>query len=143
MKVTIQCFVVFLAISVFSACSPKGFMYDGKKADQVTIRDMGEMYSTYNISSSEKEELSRQLKNQSLVDEIVRYSKESTWPSAVNTLDERLSNRSTMMKYHFFKVAKIGNKTIVTIPQSENKHMPAGYVPNGPMYMIFASSVVK
>lgn len=133
--------VVFFLSSTFISCN-KGFFFDGKKIKAVLITDLGEMYSTYNFSSSEKEELGRQLNNKALIDEITRYSKESTWPDAVNTLDERLNSRSTMMKYHFYKVAVLGNKTIVSIPKDMNGHMPAGFRPNGPMYMIFASSVV-
>lgn len=141
MKTTFHCITVFAFFIFLSSCN-KGFIIDGKKAQQVTISDMGEMYSTYNISNAEKEELGRQLTNKALVDEIVRYSKEATWPSAVNTLDERLSTRSTMAKYHFYKVATLGSKTIVSIPKDKNGHMPAGFVPSTPMYMIFASSVV-
>lgn len=141
MKTTFHCITVFAFFIFLSSCN-RGFIIDGKKAQQVTISDMGEMYSTYNISNAEKEELGRQLTNKALVDEIVRYSKEATWPSAVNTLDERLSTRSTMAKYHFYKVATLGSKTIVSIPKDKNGHMPAGFVPSTPMYMIFASSVV-
>lgn len=133
-------FVFFLSFIVVS-CN-KSFFFDGKKIREVMITDLGEMYSTYNFNSSEKEELGRQLNNKALVDEITRYSKESTWPDAVNTLDERLNSRTTMMKYHFYKVAVLGSKTIVSIPKDKNGHMPAGFRPNGPMYMIFASSVV-
>lgn len=134
-------FLFFLGF-FFTSCN-KSFFFDGKKVQQAVVTDIGEMYSTYNMSSSEKEELGRQLKNKSLVDEISRYSKESTWPDAVNTLDERLNKRTTMMKYHFYKVATIGNKTIVSIPKDKNSHMPAGFIPNGPMYMIFSSAVIK
>ncbi|MEQ1798113.1 MAG: hypothetical protein ABL872_09180 [Lacibacter sp.] len=135
-------YLLFVAVLIgFSSCN-KGFFFDGKKIKAVLITDLGEMYSTYNFSSSEKEELGRQLNNKALIDEITRYSKESTWPDAVNTLDERLNSRTTMMKYHFYKVATLGNKTIVSIPKDKNGHMPAGFRPNGPMYMIFASSVV-
>lgn len=133
--------LTFFLSSCLISCN-KSFFIDGKKAKQVVITDLGEMYSTYNMSSSEKEELGRQLNNKSLVDEISRYSKENTWPDAMNTLDERLNNRPTMMKYHFYKVATLGNKTIVSIPKEKNMHMPARFIPNGPMYMIFASSVV-
>lgn len=134
-------FITFFLSGCLISCN-KGFFIDGKKAQQVAITDLGEMYSTYNMSISEKEELGRQLNNKSLVDEISRYSKENTWPDAMNTLDERLNNRPTMMKYHFYKVATLGNKTIVSIPKEKNTHMPASFIPNGPMYMIFASSVV-
>ena len=134
------CFAFFL-VAFISSCN-KGFYFDGEKAKEVIISDMGEMYSTYNMSSSEKEELGRQLNNKALVEEIIRYSKENTWPDAVNTLDERISNRTAMMKYHFYKVGTVGNKTIITIPKAKNGHMSASFIPTGPMYMIFASSVV-
>ena len=142
MKLIIKlCFAFFLV--AFSSSCNKGFYFDGEKAKEVTISDMGEMYSTYNVSNAEKEELGRQLNNKALIDEIVRYSKEDTWPDAINTLDDRINNRALMMKYHFYKVGTIGNKTIVAVPKEKNKHMSAGFIPAGPMYIIFASSVVS
>lgn len=136
--------VVFLFILFIASCTPKGFVFDGKKLQQVTVSDLGEMYSTYNLSAKERTELSNQLTNKDLVDEIVMYAKEAKWPDAVNTLEKRLLVRQVMMKYHFYKVATIGgDKTIVSIPKDKNRDMPAGFVPNGPMYMIFASTVIK
>jgi len=141
MKTVQQAFLFVVVIFVATACS-KSFMIDGKKARQVEVTDMGEMYSTYNMSEAERREVSGQLSNKALMDEIVRYTKENTWPDAVNTLDDRLKNRSTMTKYNFYKVATFGNRTIVSIPKEKNQHMPASFVPSGPMYMIFASSVI-
>ncbi len=139
---TIKKGIVLLLLTVsFIACT-KGFYIDGKKAQSVKITDLGEMYSTYNLSQAEKTEVSRQLNNKSLLDEILRYSKESTWPDAVNSLDDRLSNRNTMQRYNYYKIASFGNKTIVSIPAEKNQHMPAAYIPQGPMYIIFSSSVV-
>lgn len=133
--------LVFLFAGL-NSCTPK-FFFDGKKATPVTVTDLGEMYSTYNLSKSEKEEILGQLNNKALLDEIIRYSKESTWPDAVNSLDERIAVRTTMLKYHFYKVATFGNKTIVSVPKEKNTHMPAGFIPTGPMYIIFVSTVVK
>lgn len=134
--------ILLLLVAVsFTACT-KGFYIDGKKATAVKVTDLGEMYSTYNLSQAEKTEISRQLNNKSLLDEIVRYAKENTWPDGVNTLDDRLANRKIMERYNFYKVASCGNKTIVSVPAEKNQHMPAAYIPQGPMYIIFASSVV-
>ena len=142
MKTVQRAFVFLLLVSVFTACS-KSFMIDGKKARQVAVTDLGEMYSTYNMSDAERREVSAQLNNKALLDEIIRYSKETTWPDGVNTLDDRLNSRTTMAKYNFYKVATFGNRTIVSIPKEKNGHMPASFVPTGPMYMIFASSVIE
>lgn len=132
--------LLFVAASVI-ACT-KGFYIDGKKATAVKVTDLGEMYSTYNLSQAEKAEVSRQLNNKSLLDEIVRYAKENTWPDGINTLDDRLANRKIMERYNFYKVASFGNKTIVSAPAEKNQHMPAAYIPQGPMYIIFSSTVV-
>ncbi len=140
MKFFPQAIIAFLVV-IATGCA-KAFYFDGKKATEVRITDLGEMYSTYNITEADKTEIKQQLKDKNLIDEIVRYSKENQWPDAVNTLDERLDNRSVMMKYNFYKVASFGNKTIVAIPQEKNKHMPAAYIPQAPMYIIFASKVV-
>lgn len=132
---------VFLLVVFISSCS-SAFKFDGKKAPQVVITDLGEMYSTYNLSENEKTEIRNQISSEALLDEIMRYSKETMWPEAVNTLDERLKVRTTMLKYNFYKVASFGSKTIVSVPKEKNKHMPAGFIPDGPMFIIFASSVV-
>jgi hypothetical protein len=141
MKLMKQVVVLLLVAISFTACT-KAFYIDGKKAQEVKITDLGEMYSTYNLSQAEKTEITRQLNNKSLLDEIIRYTKENTWPDGVNTLDDRLANRSIMQRYNFYKIASFGNKTIVSIPAEKNQHMPAAYIPQGPMYIIFASSVV-
>jgi hypothetical protein len=141
MKIIKQGILLLLVAVSFTACT-KGFYIDGKKAQAVKITDMGEMYSTYNLSQAEKTEVSRQLNDKSLLDVIIRYTKEGTWPDAINTLDDRLENRKTMERYNFYKVASFGNKTIVSAPAEKNQHMPAAYIPQGPMYIIFSSSVV-
>lgn len=142
MKTVQKAFLFLVLVSAMTACS-KSFMIDGKKARQVAVTDLGEMYSTYNMSDAERREVSAQLNNKALLDEIIRYSKEVTWPDGVNTLDDRLNSRSTMAKYNFYKVATFGSRTIVSIPKEKNGHMPASFVPAGPMYMIFASSVIE
>ncbi len=141
MKTIQQAILLVVLVSSFTACS-KSFMIDGKKARQVTVSDLGEMYSTYNMSEAERREVSAQLNNKALLDEIIRYSKENTWPDGVNTLDDRLNSRTTMGKYNFYKVATFGSRTIVSVPKEKNQHMPASFIPSGPMYMIFASSVI-
>lgn len=142
MKTVQKAFLFLVLVSAMTACS-KSFMIDGKKARQVAVTDLGEMYSTYNMSDAERREVSAQLNNKALLDEIIRYSKEVTWPDGVNTLDDRLNSRSTMAKYNFYKVATFGSRTIVSIPKEKNGHMPASFVPTGPMYIIFASSVIE
>lgn len=134
--------ILAVTFFVFTACTPAGYMFDGKKIPGVTISDIGDLYSTYNLGSQEKQQLGNQLKNQSLLNEIVTYSKESQWPDAVNSLEKRLKVRATLAKYNFYKVASIGTKTIVSVPVEKNRHMPQGFVPTSPMYMIFSSSVV-
>lgn len=130
--------VLFLLV----ACSPKGFLFDGKKLPEVTISDLGELYSTYKFTSQDEQQIKSQLKDQSLFSEIRTFSNEEKWPSGVNTLEKRLNTRSTMKNYHFYKVATIGTKTIVAVPAEKNKHMPSSFIPSGPMYMVFASKVV-
>jgi hypothetical protein len=125
------------------ACSPKGYVYNSRKLQKVTITDFGELYSTYDLSSKEKKELKKQLKDQTWVDEIVEYSNEENWPEAIQELDDRLENRPTIKKYNFYKVATIDSKTIVIAPEDKNMHMPYKYRPAGSFYMIFNSDAVK
>lgn len=140
MKIIPPFIILFLAVAA-AGCT-KSFYFDGKKSMEVRITDIGEMYSIYPFSAAEKTELKKQLNDQELLSEIMRYSNEIQWPDAVNTLDERLKNRSVMLKYHFYKVASFGSKTIVVVPKEKNKHMPAAYIPQAPMYIIFASKAV-
>ncbi|MBX9785594.1 MAG: hypothetical protein K2X48_20110 [Chitinophagaceae bacterium] len=132
------CFVIFL----FASCSIKGYVFDGTKLKEVQVTDMGDLYSDYIFSKTDKEELAQQIKSPSLIDQVITYSKEKNWPEAVNTLEDRLKVRATLMKYRFYKVATVGNKTILAVPAEKNRKMPPGFVPAGAMFMIFKSSAV-
>ncbi|HEX4956756.1 MAG TPA: hypothetical protein VFV46_01155 [Lacibacter sp.] len=132
---------LFLTLSVGS-CIPSKFLFDGKKVKEVQVTDIAELYSTYKLTKEDRRELSSQLSNQSLIDQIATYSQEENWPDAINTLNDRLKVRATMQKYHFYKVGTFGNKTVVAVPASKNRHMPDGFVPAGALYMIFKNNVV-
>jgi USP8 interacting len=138
LKSSFCCFLFLIA-----SCTPKAYVFDGRKLQEVTVSDMGDLFSTYKLTDADKKELSEQLKNKAMLDQILTYSKEENWPDAVNTLNKRLSARTTMTKYRFFKVGAIGNKTIVSVPAEKNRHMPYGFVPAGVMYMVFKSSSLK
>lgn len=117
-------------------------MFDGRKLKEVQVTDMGDLYSDYVFSKTDKEELALQIKSPSLIEQVITYSREKNWPEAVNTLEERLKVRATLLKYRFYKVATIGNKTILAVPAEKNRKMPQGFVPAGAMFMIFKSSTV-
>jgi hypothetical protein len=134
--------LLLLLIFWGSACIPSKFSFDGKKVKEVEVTDIAELYPTYKLTKDDRQELSSQFSNKSLVDQIATYSLEENWPDAVNTLNERLKVRATMLKYHFYKVGTFGNKTVVAVPASKNRHMPVGFVPAGAMYMIFKNNVV-
>ena len=104
---------------------------------------MGDLFSTYKFTDADKKELINQLLNKNLVEQIITYSKEENWPDAINSLEDRLRSRTTMLKYHFYKVAVIGNKTVLSVPPEKNRHMPYGFVPAGAMFMVFKSSSLK
>jgi hypothetical protein len=124
------------------ACAPKGFVFDGKKLPEVTVSDLGELYSTYKFTAQDQQQIKNQLKDQSLLPEIITFSHEEKWPAGLNTLEKRLAARSTIQKYHFYKVATIGAKTVLLVPADKNRHMPSNFIPSGPMYMVFSSKVV-
>jgi USP8 interacting len=125
-----------------SACVTSNFQWDGKKLKQVSVTDLAELYSTYKLTKDDRKELATQLTNQSLIDQIATYSLEENWPDGINTLNKRLKERSNLQRYHFYKVATCGNKTVLAVPADKNRHMPQGFVPAGAMYMIFKSSAV-
>lgn len=133
----------FLLVLFFISCSPKSFRFDGKKLQQVAVTDMGDLYSTYKFTEADKQELGAQFQNKDVVSQIITYSKEENWPDAINSLEKRLKARATLLRYRFYKVAVIGNKTILTLPPQKNRHMPYGFVPAGIMYMVIKSSSVK
>ena len=137
----IHSFLLFVVIFGLS-CSTKGFVFDGKKLQEVKVADMGDLYSTYNFSKEDETQLSSTFNNKSLVADIDAYSKEKNWPAAINSLEKRLTVRTTMLQYHFFKVATLGAKTIVAIPQDKNRHMPDGFIPATTIYMVFASKTI-
>lgn len=136
-------YLLLIMIVALAGCSSRQFLFDGRKMQEVTIADMGDLYSSYSFKQSDKAELSSQLNNKELVNQVVTYSQEQNWPDAVNTLEKRLNARTTMLKYRFFKVGVVGNKTIVAVPAAKNRHMPYGFVPAGAMYMIFKTEAVK
>lgn len=141
-KLSVTAFLLLLIVLLESACLPSKFSFDGKKVKEVLVTDIAELYSTYKLTKDDRRELSSQFSNKSLVDQIATYSLEENWPDAVNSLNERLKVRATMLKYHFYKVGTFGNKTVVAVPASKNRHMPSGFVPAGAMYMIFKNNVV-
>ncbi len=134
--------VIVFVLLVFVSCSQKGFVFDGKKVQEVKVADMGDLYSTYIFSKDDQTQLSSAFNNKSLVSDISAYSKEKNWPDAINTLEKRLQVRPTMLQYHFYKVATLGNKTIVALPPDKNRHMPAGFVPATTIYMVFAGKTI-
>lgn len=135
--------ILFFILITASGCSSRYFLFDGKKMQEVTVTDMGDLYSNYSFKQSDKTELASQFNNKELVNQIVTYSQEQNWPDAVNTLEKRLTARTAMLKYRFFKVGVMGGKTVVAVPAGKNRHMPYGFVPAGAMYMVFKSSAVK
>jgi hypothetical protein len=134
--------LMVMIVFYFTACLSSKFVFDGKKLSEVSVTDIAELYATYKLTKEDRQELSTQLSNKSLVDQIATYSLEENWPNAINTLNERLKVRSAMLNYHFYKVGTFGNKTVVAVPASKNRHMPEGFVPAGAMYMIFKSTAV-
>lgn len=133
---------IVLLLLICVGCTPKGFLFDGKKTPEVKVADMGDLYSTYNFSKEDQIQLSSFFNNKNLVTDIDAYSKEKNWPAAISTLEKRLLVRTTMLQYHFYKVATLGTKTIVALPPDKNRHMPAGFVPATTIYMVFASKTI-
>ena len=78
-------------------------MFNGKSAQQVKVTDIGELFSTYNFSSEEKQQLNNQIKNADSGTKSSHMQKEDAWPEVINTLDERLKVRPTMLKYNLQK----------------------------------------
>lgn len=128
--------IVFIA-ALLTSCSSRTFLMNGKKLPEVTITDIGDLYSTYKMTAQEEQQLASQVRDAAWLQEIQLNLQEANWPEAINTLQKRIEVRSTLMRYKYYKLAVVGNRTLVVVPADKNRHMPAGFVPRNNLYMFF------
>lgn len=110
------------------------------------ITDSGELLSTYHLENStqEKDQIRAQV-GEDLLQDILDYSNESSWPSGISTLDGRNKNRSLVNEYVAYKVATFGTNSqyyVLRIPTSKNGFQPSQMIPSRDIYFIIGKGGV-
>lgn len=93
------------------------------------IVNSGMMMSTYGLADNEKAKNQiRAQVGEFLLQEIVQYSEESSWPEGISTLDARNKNRPLINEYAAYKAATFGESNeyvVLCIPPAKNTFQPA------------------
>lgn len=108
-----------------------------KKVD-ATIVDPGSLYSSYDFEADPGQLKSaiRLTGTNADLAKIIKYSNEANWPIAMQQLDSRLANRSSIQLYKVYKILHTSNFCILIVPTAENKHMPENMRPKQDIYFI-------
>ncbi|MBX7241729.1 MAG: hypothetical protein K1X92_08265 [Bacteroidia bacterium] len=130
---------------VLSACGASTYSFAGKKSPAATIIDSGELYSTYELTASERKNLITQGLKDEDIRKIEKYGTESNWPDGIATLDGRDAVRPEITKYNTYKIATLdgGNKWVLLIPAAKNKHMPENMKPKNDIFFFMGASGMK
>lgn len=113
-----------------------------QKAKPVKIIDPGELYSTYELLQTEKDEIYKQV-NPAEYEQILKYCTEESWPEGINTLDERLAHVDGILSYKIFKVAELDESFILKIPAKQNSKMKGDLKPKHDFYFIISKKGVE
>jgi hypothetical protein len=115
------------------------FQLKGQDTKVISITDPGELYSTYNFTTSDQEALVKTL-GQEKFTIIKGASHETQWPSGISNLEARTEKRELIMKYHINVVAALGEKSVIEINPANNKHMPAEMISAHSFYFVIGNS---
>jgi len=110
--------LLFLFLSTFV------FHLNAQETLPLSIINPGELYSTYELSASDKETLAASI-GAAKLDAISKACNEDQWPSGIANLDARTENRELIKQYHITLVTNLGDNSIIEIKPDENKHLPA------------------
>ena len=108
---------------------------------RVVIIDSGELYSTYIFTESEEEDIRAQV-SASVMQEILDYHTEDSWPRDIASLESRENNRPAISSYMAYQVAKTGEKVILYVPARKNKKLPDGLRPKRDFYFVIGTEGV-
>lgn len=114
-------------------------MLNAQESKLITISDPGELYSTYNFTTADQEQIIKAY-GQARFDAINNASHESQWPSGIAQLSSRTDRREQMMLYKVKVIAVLGEKSLIEIDPANNKHMPADMVAAKPFYFVIGNS---
>jgi hypothetical protein len=104
----------------------------------LTITDPGELYSTFDFSTADKDAVIAAVGIDRF--EAINLScHENQWPSGIANLDSRNENRDKIKQYHITLVTTLGEKSIVEINSVDNNHMPADMLAPSSFYFVIGS----
>jgi len=137
---------LLLLLCVLSSCKSDYYVLtDGTKCKQVKIIDPGELYSTYCLAKSPRDQqtlLSLGISDSQLL-EICNYSLETSYPIVLTQLEQREKLWDQMKKYNAYLVGNFSDKCLLVIPASRNKKIPKYLIPERDIYFIMGEAGVK
>lgn len=104
------------------------------------------LMSTFGLENNEKAK--NQIRTQvgeNLLQEIIQYSEEGSWPEGISTLDARNKNRPLINEYAAYKAATFGEKNeymVLCIPPVKNTFQPANMQAPQNFYFIISQDGV-
>ena len=108
------------------------------------ISDPGELYSTYDLTADAAARATIQAQTSAaLLQDILIYSNERSWPSGIATLDGRIARREQIQDYRVYAIARFNDKVVLRVPAAENQHMPANMRPARDIYFIFGQGGIQ
>jgi len=145
-KINFKYFFLFLFITIIAISENSCFLSKNsatKSYKKVSIVDPGMIYSTYSIEDSEKKIILDNGISFKQFQDIAEYSRENTWPIAMQTLSTRINNRENIKKYSAYLVTTFNDKCILLIPAKKNKHMIPDMQLKRDFYIIIGCSGIK
>lgn len=137
---------LFLIFVLLSSCKSNYYtLKDGSKCKQVKISDPSELYSTYCLAKSprDQQDLLTQGISEAQLQEICNYSLETAYPLALTQLEQREKLWEQMKKYNAYLVGNFADKYLLVIPQSRNQKIPKYLIPDRDIYFIMGENGVK
>lgn len=107
----------------------------GRRCD---IVDPGELYSTYDVRGDDEAVATfRMAVGEARLDEAITHAHESTWPTAIATLEGRAAVRERITEYRGWCAGPWDDKYVVYVPAKKNRHMPDGMRPTTDIWFVF------
>lgn len=111
--------ILFLAIALTGTVNAQS-----SSAIKATISDPGALYSTFNWNSGNNKEMLAKVVSAAEMQNILKYSIESSWPAGISTFNARSNKQDLIKKYIAYKVAEVDMYYVIKIPSAANSHMP-------------------
>lgn len=141
--------LAFSAILLFVACKTQKTATASSDAQEVTIVNVGELMSTYNL----KEDAAAVLAINAIPslsseqrESIYTYSMEANWPIGINTLANRAKNTTTIKTYKANKLTSFDHPTkgklyILRVPKDQNTSMTGDFALSTDIYFVMTEKV--